>query len=168
MAFEHTIARAFAMSDEVWARHANPWSAWTRTSTLPLIVLALWSREWIGWWALLPTAAALVWTWLNPRVFAKPRATGSWISKAVLGERVWLNRDQVPVPDHHRRMARLLGLVGGFGMIFVAWGVIDLAIWPALLGLAVVYLGKFWFLDRMVWLYEDMKDADPRYRSWLY
>ena len=32
----------------------------------------------------------------------------------------------------------------------------------------LIYLGKMWFLDRMVWLYEDMKDTTPEYRSWLY
>jgi hypothetical protein len=34
--------------------------------------------------------------------------------------------------------------------------------------MAVIMLGKLWFVDRMVWLYEDMKDATPEYRSWLY
>lgn len=53
-------------------------------------------------------------------------------------------------------------------MIFGAWGVIDLAIWPMLFGCALVYPGKLRFLDRMVWLYEDMKNVDPRYRSCLY
>ena len=63
------IAQAFAMSDEVWARHANPWSVWTRFSILPLLVAAIWSRVWIGRWALLPTAAVVLWAWLNPRLF---------------------------------------------------------------------------------------------------
>jgi hypothetical protein len=26
--------------------------------------------------------------------------------------------------------------------------------------------GKLWYLDRMAWLWEDMKDADPEYRKW--
>lgn len=28
-------------------------------------------------------------------------------------------------------------------------------------------LGKSWYLDRMVWLYEDMKDL-PEYKKWLF
>jgi len=36
------------------------------------------------------------------------------------------------------------------------------------LGLPVTYMGKSWFLDRMVWLYEDMKETHPEYRKWLY
>ena len=43
---------------------------------------------------------------------------------------------------------------------------LDLAL--VLTGLSVTMLGKLWFLDRMVWLYEDMKDTSETYRSWLY
>ncbi|WP_275670274.1 MULTISPECIES: DUF6653 family protein [Okeania] len=41
-------------------------------------------------------------------------------------------------------------------------------IWPILLGVVLVLLSKMWFLDRMVWLYEEMKDANSEYQSWLY
>jgi hypothetical protein len=61
-----------------------------------------------------------------------------------------------------------LNIVSGLGVPFIIWGLVKLALWPVLFGSALVYLGKLWFLDRMVWLYEDMKDADPQYRSWLY
>ena len=42
------IADAFGMDDATWARHANPWSAWTRIPILPLLCLAIWGRAWIG------------------------------------------------------------------------------------------------------------------------
>jgi hypothetical protein len=48
---ESKIARLFSISEETWARHANPWSVWTRFTVLP-----------------------------------------------VLGDRVWLNRKEVPAP----------------------------------------------------------------------
>ena len=48
------------MTPEVWARHANPWSGWTRVAILPLFVLAIWSRAWLGWWALVPLALLVV------------------------------------------------------------------------------------------------------------
>ena len=168
MAFEKGIARAFAMSDAVWARHANPWSVWTRVVILPLLAVAIWSRVWIGWWALLPCALLAVWTWFNPRVFAKPSSTDNWASKGVLGERVWLNREAVPVPAHHRNMAAFLALLSGLGLLPLVWGLVALAVLPTLLGLIVVVGGKLWFLDRMNRLYDDMKEADPRYRGWLY
>jgi len=38
---------------------------------------------------------------------------------------------------------------------------------PTLLGVGVVMLCKLWFVDRMVWLFDDMK-SHPQYRQWLY
>src|SRR5690606_28428465 len=106
--------------------------------------------------------------WLNPRLFARPRSTDNWASKSVLGERVWLNRDRVPVPPHHRRFPHILNGLAAVGAVVVIWGVTSLQVWPTLLGAVVVYFSKLWFLDRMVWLYEEMKTADPAYLKWLY
>lgn len=162
------IAASFAMSDEVWQRHANPWSVWTRNTVLPLLILALWSRIWLGIWSIFPIAAALFWMWLNPRLFERPVSTSNWASKAVLGERVLLQQNQIPIPAHHQRMATILNLVAALGIPFLVWGVAALQIWPTLFGSGLIYAGKLWFLDRMVWLYEDMKDESPEYQSWLY
>jgi hypothetical protein len=60
----------------------------------------------------------------------------------------------------------ILSAVSGVGMLFVLWGVFMFDLWPTIFGMMVVYLGKVWFLDRMVWLWEDMKDTTPEYRSW--
>ena len=56
----YSLARAFQMSPEVWARHANPLSVWTRYAALPVLIFAIWSRAWIGWWSVLPVLAVLV------------------------------------------------------------------------------------------------------------
>lgn len=162
------MADSFAMSDEVWQRHANPWSVWTRNTVLPLLVLALWSRVWLGMWSIFAIAAAVFWMWLNPRLFEPPISTNNWASKAVLGERVLLKQDQIPIPAHHQRMATILNLVAALGIPFLVWGVTALQIWPTLFGSGLIYAGKLWFLDRMVWLYEDMKDESQEYQSWLY
>ncbi|MHC4212843.1 MAG: DUF6653 family protein [Planctomycetota bacterium] len=29
-------------------------------------------------------------------------------------------------------------------------------------------MGKRWFLDRMVWLYEEMRETNPEYSKWLH
>ena len=60
MTLEARIARAHGMDDDSWARHANPWSVWTRVPILPLLALAIWSRSWIGWWAVLPVLLLVV------------------------------------------------------------------------------------------------------------
>jgi len=165
---EHGIARLFAMSDAVWARHASPWSVWTRTATLPVLLLAVWSRAWIGWWALLPVAAVLVWAWLNPRLFPPPRTTDTWAARATFGERLWIARREVPVPPRHRVLPHGLSAVAATGAVLAVGGALAAALWPTLLGAVLVYAGKLWFLDRMVWLFEDMHGTDPRCRGWLY
>ncbi|MDA2928944.1 hypothetical protein MYX84_03180, partial [Acidobacteria bacterium AH-259-O06] len=154
--------------EATWLRHANPWSVWTRASVLPLVILAVWSREWLGWWSLGPVGASILWMWLNPRIFRRPQSTDNWASRGVLGERVWLNRDRIPIPPHHRIVPNILSGVAGIGALLVIWGVVDLDIWPTLLGSVLIYCGKLWFLDRMVWLYQDMMSNNEEYRAWLY
>jgi hypothetical protein len=166
MTIERLIARSFAMDDATWLRHANPWSGISRLTALPLLILALWSRLWLGWWAVIPVTLAFLWAWLNPRIFAAPRSLDHWMSKGVMGERVWLNRDAVAVPEYHRMVPNVLSAVAATGMIFVVWGVLVFDPWPTLFGTMMGYLGKLWFVDRMVWLWKDMQDATPEYRSW--
>ena len=168
MTLERTIASALAMDDTTWLHHANPWSVWTRASVLTLVILAVWSGEWLGAWCLVPVGASLLWVWLNPRIFHLPKSTDNWASRGVFGERVWLNRDQVPVPPHHRTASNILNGITGIGSVFFTWGLVTLALWPTLLGTALIYCGKLWFLDRMVWLYQDMIDESQQYRSWLF
>lgn len=168
MEWGRAIAASFSMTDDVWKRHTNPWSAWTRIPLIVLFAFAVWSRIWIGIWALVPIAILLVWTWINPRAFPPPESTDNWTSKGVLGERVWLNRAHVPIPKHHRIMALLLSGISLAGLPFFIWGLYALEIWPTILGICLILFGKLWFIDRMVWLYEDMKDASPEYRRWLY
>jgi len=166
MTLERTIARTFALDNETWLRHANPWSVILRNTVLPVLVITFWSRLWLGWWAVIPVALALLWMWANPRIFPAPASLDHWSSKAVLGERVWLNRDVIPVPEHHRTVPNILSIVSGTGMLFVLWGMLMFDLWPTVFGMALVYCGKLWFLDRMVWLWEDMKDANEEYRGW--
>ncbi len=168
MTLEKNIASVFKMDDQTWSRHANPWSVWTRFIILPFLILALWSRVWLGWWCIIPTAIVLLWTWFNPRLFPQPNTTNNWASKAVLGERVWLNRNEISIPESHQNLPNILNLISASGLPFLVWGIVHLEIYPTLLGAILVYAGKLWFLDRMVWLYEEMKDTNSIYRSWLY
>ena len=66
MTVERKIAKLFKLTDENWMKHANPWSVWTRYSVLPVIVLAFWSRVWIGWWSIIPVIISLAWIFFNP------------------------------------------------------------------------------------------------------
>ncbi|MEL6375545.1 MAG: DUF6653 family protein, partial [Pseudomonadota bacterium] len=92
------ITAAHGMDDAVWARHANPWSIWTRLPIMPLGVVALMLREELGMllWPIL--AALVVWTIVNPRAFPPPLTFERWDSRAVLGEKLWVERDRTPIP----------------------------------------------------------------------
>ena len=68
----------------VFARHSNPWSAWTRWASAPLMLVPVWRRSWRD--------AALVGVWMavNPVVFGKPAHERAWATRAVLGEELWI------------------------------------------------------------------------------
>lgn len=169
MTLERRISKIFNLTDENWMKHSNPCSVWTRYSVLPLIVLAFWSRLWIGWWCLIPGALSMFWMFFNPIFFSKPKSTKNWASKSVLGERIYLNRDKVEIPAIHKKpIHRILNSISSVGMLVATWATINYSIWGAILGIALAYLGKSWYLDRMVWLYEDMKELHEEYKSWEY
>ena len=158
--------KLMSMDEQAWARHANAWSVFSRIPALPLIALAIWSRVWIGWWCLLPLLLVVIWTWLNPRIFPPiyaddPRlqqAGYSWAYKGVNGERLFLNRKTHPVPLHHQRIAYLLTTISILGIPILGFGLYQLDFWATLCGLVVAVGAKIWFVDRMVWMYSDMKE----------
>ncbi|MEM2021291.1 MAG: DUF6653 family protein [Zestosphaera sp.] len=158
MSLERVIAKLFRMDDKTFRKHSNPWSGYTRLPLLIPLTLALWSRAWIGWWAVVPVVTVLVWVWVNPRIFPEPKKSDAWVSKGVLGEWVWVNQGRIEIPKHHRRAPKILRTVAAVGIVPYVWGLVFLDPWPTALGVVLMYLGKLWFVDRMVWLYEDVKD----------
>lgn len=161
-----SFERLIGMDETVWARHANRWSVWTRIAGAVPVFLAAWSVWWIGWWSLPGIAAVLVWIWINPRLFPAPDRVDAWASKGVLGERVFLNRDTVPVPAGHRRAALITSSLSAIFALVAVYGfaVQDLVL--SATAWAVSAAAKLWFVDRMAWLWEEMKDAHPVYRAW--
>lgn len=167
MTLESRIAFAFGLDDTGWARHANPWSGWTRMVTAPpLLVAAIWSHHWLGYWSLIPVALALFWIWLNPRAFGPAKDDRAWITKCVLGERLWSMRKQAPVPERHQVIPNLLNIASLAGLPFLIWGLAALQLWPTVLGMVLIIGSKLWYVDRMAILYEDMVEENPdlRYR----
>lgn len=159
MDFFAAAERVMSMDDATWRRHANPWSVWTRMFTvLPLLALAIWSRVWIGAWALVPVALVLAWIWVNPRAFPEPTQFDTWASKGVLGERVFLaHRDEIA--PHHLRAAHVLSLLSVPGAVILFWGLWVLWWEGAVFGALLTALPKIWFVDRMVWILQDWRAA---------
>ena len=153
--------RSMAMDDDAWARHAHPGSVFSRFAVLPLLALAIWSRVWLGWWALAPVVAVVLFTWLNPRLFAPVSGPPvGWAGKGTAGERLWLARKDRPVPAKHVAVCQMLTAVSAFGMVLLFAGLWWLDAGLVLAGLALAMGGKAWFVDRMVWLYENMTRED--------
>ncbi|WP_299547165.1 DUF6653 family protein [uncultured Tateyamaria sp.] len=153
--------RLMGMQDADWRRHANPLSVWTRFSCLPLIVLAIYARQWIGGWCVPLILLAIAWTWINPRAFPPPTDFGSWASRGTLGERIFLARGQYEVPAHHMRAANVLTTLAALGVLPLIYGLIFLNPWAAALGLVATILPKVWFVDRMVWVHADITNTTP-------
>ncbi|WP_369829145.1 DUF6653 family protein [Mycobacterium sp. 852002-50816_SCH5313054-b] len=70
----------------IFARHCNPWSAWTRWASTPLILVPVWTRR--------RSHAALLALWFaaNPFVFGRPAHQRAWSTRAMLGEELWISR----------------------------------------------------------------------------
>jgi hypothetical protein len=72
------------LSRRIFARHSNPWSAWTRLFSAPLVLVPVWNRSW--------RQGALLGMWLlaNPVVFPEPKDDEAWATRAMLGEEMWI------------------------------------------------------------------------------
>jgi hypothetical protein len=92
----------------LFARHCNPWSAWTRWASTPLILVPAWTRRRShGVW---PAA----WLAANPFVFGRPRQLRAWSTRAMLGEELWISghpRDAATVVSGLTSATALVALV---------------------------------------------------------
>jgi hypothetical protein len=167
---ERRVAKAFGLDGDRWIRHANPTSVWTRFAILPVLAVAIWSYDWIGWWSLMPTGLVLVFLMINPLLFPEPSSTRHWASKAVLGERIWADRNDVDIPPQFRK-SKVPAVTTAFqiaGMIALGYGLVRLDVVAVASGVLLTQVAKGWYLDRMVLLFEEMKGRNAEYRSWEY
>ena len=158
MTLEKEIAKTFNLQGDNWKKHANPWSIWTRFATLPFLIIAVWSRVWIGWYSIIPIGILVFWLIINPTLFKKPKNFDNWWSRSVLGEKYWSNRKKNPVPKHHKTPILILTILQSIGGVLLMIGLWKLNISLSIIGIITVYLTKMWFLDRMVWIFEEMNN----------
>lgn len=142
--------KAMHMDDRTWELHTNPWSGWSRVSVLPLLALAVWSREWVDYWSLALIATVVFWAYINPRLFPEPKSLDNWMSRAVLGERVWLTRKEKLISKRHADAILYLNIASGVGVVLLGIGLWQLDLGLTVAGLVTSIGAKLWSLDRMV------------------
>ncbi|SFQ17659.1 hypothetical protein SAMN05421810_10550 [Amycolatopsis arida] len=92
----------------VFARHSNPWSAWTRWLSAPLTLVPVWTRRWRH------AAPVALWMVANAVVFPKPADDSAWATRAMLGEERWIverPRDTAMAVNAASSMALLAALI---------------------------------------------------------
>lgn len=140
------------LEDRLWSRHSNPWSGWSRVPTGPVLVYAIYRRD---WWLVL---AALVWAAINPFLFSPPKTQYAWMTRAVLAERWWVRESEhgtfgVSYPN-------VCNAVSALAFIYTL-----VAAWyrrPAgtTLGTALAFGLKFWWIGVLVRRYDDREGAE--------
>jgi hypothetical protein len=152
------IEKSMLMNDESWQKHASPWSVWTRVITgIPVTFGAVWSIQSLGYLSSIPIVVAILWLWLNTRLFPAPKKVDNWASKVTFGERIWLGHSKDSIPKHHRNWIMFLSISAGIGFFIGITGAYLNLLLPTLLGGTISWFSKMWFCDRMVWVYEDMR-----------
>src|ERR687898_442440 len=96
------------LTTKIFARHSNPWSAWTRLFSAPLVFVPIWNRSW--------RQGAILGVWLiaNPVVFPEPKDDEAWATRAMLGEEMWIAKRPLDRAMALNVGATALGL-GGVG-----------------------------------------------------
>lgn len=71
------------LRETFWDRHSNPKSGWSRAGLTPVLLYAVYRRN----WKLL--VAAVAFTFLNPILFSPPEDEDAWMTRVVLAEEWW-------------------------------------------------------------------------------
>lgn len=131
----------------VFARHSNPWSAWSRWATAPLVLVPVWKRSW-------PHAAVVsAWFAVNPVLFPKPADQRAWATKAVLGEELWL-------ADHPRDAGLAVDAAATGAMMIALFGAWHRRPVPAAVATGAQMLLLLVYWELMARYYETHRDAE--------
>ncbi len=132
------------LKEKNWERHSNPWSGYTRMAILPFLFLSIWVHNWIA------LGLVIVWTIVNPFIFPKPKNTDNWMSKGVLGEKLWTEKFRWD-------FSQFLNIVNGLFFFPALYFAYAHMFWPLLYSATWSFIAKLWFIDRMAFYYEMNK-----------
>ena len=99
------------LTREVFRHHSNPWSAWTRLLSVPLVFVPIWTRSWRQ------GAILGVWLMVNPIAFPEPKNDRAWATRAMLGEEMWITKRPLDRAMALNVAATTLGLGGVWGAL---------------------------------------------------
>lgn len=133
------------LSETTWEKHANPWSGWTRVLSMPALAIGLYFHN---FWIL---GVVIIWLLINPIVFTKPKNVDNWMSKGVLGEQVYFKNGKKYKKDLPTFL-NILNIPVFATFLYFSW-VQDIT--PLVLAGLLTMVIKFWFIDRMVAVYEQ-------------
>ncbi len=146
----HALTDRFAaVRRAVFARHSNPWSAWTRWLSTPLILVPFWTRRWSH------AAPIAAWMLVNPIVFPEPAGKEAWATRAMLGEEMWI----VQRPRDRAAAVNVAATVCAIGAVFAARSR-RLAPTAVLTATQMTLVMGYWQL--MAEYYDEMSHALPR------
>lgn len=145
--------------DEMWRRHANRWSVYTRFAAIPAAIVAGWSRVWLDWWAAVPLGVVVLWLIVNPFIFKPINTPTHWIEKGILGEQLWLRRSEAAGP--YKWSLRVLLFLGFGGLAGMIAGIIALNPWLAIGGALVVIVAQIVRIRRFADVYNLCVTRSP-------
>lgn len=136
------------------ARGHDRWDVALDLASAPLLALALWSRAWLGWWAVLPVALAVALPFLNRRPRRPPVRPDAWTFRSAVGPPLLLRRwAAIPAPARAEAAALWsLKLVLHLAVLVGAWA---FALWPVVLCAAAEVVVGLRLRDRMARLVAD-------------
>jgi len=103
-------------------------------------------------------ALAVIWAAVNPIFFPKPKHVDNWMSKGVLGERLYF-KDGKKLRKDLPSLLNLANVPVFAAFIYFGW---QRQLVPLVLAGCLTMVIKFWFIDRMAALYERHVAETPR------
>jgi len=135
-----------------WRRHSNPASGWSRVPVGPVLIYAVYRRDFRL------VAAALVWTAINPILFSPPESADAWMTRAVLAERWWIRDENNPtVGLGYPNVTNAVGALGFVYALYAAWRRRPAG---AAIGAAASVALKLWWLRVLVRRYDAATAPD--------
>jgi hypothetical protein len=137
------------LADAVWVRHANPKSGWSRVAVLPVLVYGIYARR--------PrlVAAAVAFSVVNPVLFRPPADADAWMTRVVLGERLYYRHRE------GRRPLDLLNYANGLLTASAVYSAVRRRPVRTALFTALGMAAKLLFVAVVARYYEANRDAYP-------